>query len=301
MLEEIKKLCIKSASCLGDYQKLSKQELADGYCDAVEDNDEDLRDHYYSALVLRYWFKIGKYYAQSRASGFSIEDCYDWLNHSLMYALEHHPWRNPDNKLYKDKNGADKTINRCIISTRLINYQHANTDKGKMKAISSSLDSLMDDNGDCVIKTNAMECSDSSSLTDDIIKDFVSNDKIKEALIIDGICNQDSFREMTEKKTISAYSYIDYDEDGNEVTVEVPEESYKSNSAQFSTKKLVSHLTNMNDNFITYFCDNYCIEKSRLEEEYCDLKKMGSTKINKLITKTLSSLKNSDYLKGILC
>ena len=58
MLEETKASCVFQAGHLGDYQKLTVEELADGYCDAKDAGIEEIKNYYLSALILRFWNKI---------------------------------------------------------------------------------------------------------------------------------------------------------------------------------------------------------------------------------------------------
>ena len=60
-LDSYKQNFIKSASGLKNYDKLNEYELVEGYCNAEDSGDELLRNQYYSALMLRYWYKIYSY------------------------------------------------------------------------------------------------------------------------------------------------------------------------------------------------------------------------------------------------
>ena len=58
VIQDMYKDFVNAASGLGDYQAISKTDLANGYCDADEANDEIKRSQYFAALMLRYWYKI---------------------------------------------------------------------------------------------------------------------------------------------------------------------------------------------------------------------------------------------------
>ena len=75
------------------YDKMTPQQLADGYCDAEEAGDEVGRDMYWGALLLRYWYYIYKWYQMPRTLGEDFEDLFDWLNQSLDAALYYRTWR----------------------------------------------------------------------------------------------------------------------------------------------------------------------------------------------------------------
>jgi hypothetical protein len=52
ILGQMKKDCMVHASFLGDYQSMSVNELADGYCLAMDTNDEAGKNNYISALTI---------------------------------------------------------------------------------------------------------------------------------------------------------------------------------------------------------------------------------------------------------
>ena len=63
MLNETKKdLTIQARKLLKPYEQYSIDELANAYCEAVDTNDEALKDIYKSALILRFWYTIDKMY-----------------------------------------------------------------------------------------------------------------------------------------------------------------------------------------------------------------------------------------------
>ena len=294
MLEEIKQSYHECASGLGDYSNISKTELANKYCKAVERGDELLISQCFSALILRYWFKIGKYYQDSK-SAFSIEDCYEWLVHALLYALKTHPWLIPGNSMYNDPNGPDKVINRCIISTRQIAYQHANTDRSRITHSTTSLDRLVENLGDSIYDYEEL-CEDDHPKTtsDSIVKLLLNNNNFLGALIIDGICNQEVFKEKVKKELVPGYSRVEIDQDGYEYTVE--EKDYKKTVTEYSfaNNKLTKHLLNINnDKFIKYFSDSYAVDINTVREEVSKVSHLGSTKLNKTISTVMDNLRKN--------
>ena len=61
MLNETKKDLVNRAHKLvRPYESYSIDELADAYCEAVDTNNEALKDIYISALILRFWYTIDK-------------------------------------------------------------------------------------------------------------------------------------------------------------------------------------------------------------------------------------------------
>lgn len=138
MLEQEYRTLYNSASAVKNWQTMNKNDLINAYID--NENDETLRNAYFSAIMCRYWGNIGKYYTASKASGFTIEDCYSWLVEAIMIGLKYRAWRDPNNPLSKDKNAPDKVINRCIFSRRRYYYYIANLKKNKGEYNKISLD-----------------------------------------------------------------------------------------------------------------------------------------------------------------
>lgn len=143
MLEQEYKTFYDCASArIPNWKTANKNDLANAYIDN-EDN-EFLRNAYFSALMLRYWGNIGKYYTSSKSSGFTIDECYSWLVEAIMYALKARKWRNPRSPLSKDKNAPDKVINRCIYSRRQYYYYISNLKKNRGKQYDVHLNSLLE-------------------------------------------------------------------------------------------------------------------------------------------------------------
>ncbi len=161
------------AEQLGNYEAMSKTELANGYCDADEAGDEVMKSAYFSALMLRYWYKIWAWQKESASLHLAPTDFVDWLVDSLIIAFTYRTWRYeykpkvslknngafegweldengnkiPNPYYYKvDPDAPDKIINRCCFSTRGREYQYHNKDKRSANVNTTSLDSLIDEN-----------------------------------------------------------------------------------------------------------------------------------------------------------
>ena len=143
MLEQEYKTLYNAASSIPNWQTMNKNDLINVYID--NEKDENLRNSYFAAIMCRYWKNIFKYYAQSKNSGFTIEDCYSWLVEAIMIALKYRPWRKVENSLSKDENAPDKVINRCIYSRRRYYYYIANLKKNRGEYTKVLLSTLEDD------------------------------------------------------------------------------------------------------------------------------------------------------------
>ena len=115
---------------LGNFQSLSKTQLANGYCDADESQDYVKRDQYYSALMLRYWFKIYEWNKTSASSRLEIEDYTSWLAESLNVAFKYRSWRIQQINYLMTLTDQTKSL-IDVSSTRNRYYQYYNKDKRK--------------------------------------------------------------------------------------------------------------------------------------------------------------------------
>lgn len=319
-LQDIQSFLKRDAELLKDYQLMGKTELANGYCDADEaeakarqDGDVaqeqaqcKLKSHYFSALMLRYWYKIFEWMNNSSSLLIEQEEYVDWLSESLLIAFRYRVWRYPYKMKFGkhshevedyayDENGEkipnpyyyetdpcapDRVFNRCIFSARGRAYQYANMQKRKDGVHRMSLDSMVKDAGDFATATaNAFVVEEPLSPVAELIKAFVKKGEIIEAFIIDGIAYADAFKEP--KKSTG------------EVTT----------NSMFDPRKLVKHLNNIDNAYIKDFCKVYGLDAKTLLDDKSDkttFQKMNNNKIYKCIEKTLCEIKQTPELLGCL-
>lgn len=327
-IKEMQAMFQKDAEGLGDYQLLSKTELANGYCDAEEAarqaiaegnqaeaaNQESIRSQYYSALMLRYWYKIFEWAQNSSSLHLELIDFVDWLSDSLYVAFYYRTWRweyeaivrhgifedwkrDKDgnlipNKYYwrVDPNAPDKMINRCCGSMRGRVYQYHNKDKRKASVQTYSLDQMIEDAGDSAVEFSGCYVDAPSPIqrgTYVLVSELLQRDEGIEALIIDGIANYDTYK--TKKNTY-------YIKEVDEETGEEAEVKCVENSSQFDSRKLVKHLTHIDQKFMRQFCVNYSISLAKGDDIYIKLKKMSNPKLYKCIEKTLIEIRQTPQL-----
>lgn len=325
-IKEMQNLFTQDAQKLGDYQLMSKTELANGYCDAEEaaalaraqGNEalavlyEDTRSQYYSALMLRYWYKIFEWAQNSASLHLELTDFVDWLSDSLYVAFYYRTWRYEfeaivkygkfidwkyddngeriPNKYYyiTDPNAPDKIINRCCGSMRGRVYQYHNKDKRKAGVQTYSLDQMVEDGGDSAL--DYAGCYTESGGHNGVyylITELLSRGEGIEALIVDGIANYETYK----TKKVTTYETDIDEETGEEVT-----EKYVRTVSNFDPRKLVKHLTHINDQFIGQFCVNYSITLATGQSIYDKLKKTSNPKLYKYIEKTLIEIKQTPAL-----
>ena len=168
MLEEYKEICYRSASVISDWEKLSKNDLCRAY--VSNKGNPLLQNAYLSAILYKYWNLIGKYYYQS-ANCATPEECYGWLVDSVSCCVNLAAWENPESSIYRDPNGPDKVINRCMKCARLTYYQFINRKKRRDDFGLLSMDELKELYGNGAPEPEDREQEYDISLL--LIKDYI--------------------------------------------------------------------------------------------------------------------------------
>ena len=333
-IRDIQLMFIRDAAQLGDYQSMTKTELANGYCDADEAGDEGKRSSYWSALMLRYWFKIFEWAKNSQSCRLPLEDFIHWLNDSLVDAFYYRSWRweyeavvrngrfvewkldDNGNKIPNehywrvDPNAPDKSINYFISARRGKEYQALNKQKRKGNVLTVSLDASVEENGDYALyQSGAYEQPlMGNMLIVTLVKKFIEKGRLIEALVIDGIANHDSFKETkTSHIEVDREPVIDeqtgeqkVDEDGNLVYEETEEKVYEYSST-FDKRRLVKHLNSINQEFMqTYFVKEYGVEKEICDSMLAKLATLNNVKLYNIIEKTLINLRQDPDLADMI-
>jgi hypothetical protein len=282
------------ASGISNWQKLSKSELANGYCDADDAHDELKRSQYYAALMCKYWYMI-PYMQKSCQSlndslNMSLEDFADWLSESLDVAFKYRRWRDPSNSLSKDPKAPEKIINRCIFSTQKRWYAFYNKDKRRINVYSYSLEESEELHGDGADGLSIEDDTAKQDYCHDIIQHLIDEGKYLEAFIVDGVCYQDVF-----KQTIKRTKTGELDEYRHKIV-------HETINNEFNPRKLVNHLSNLDNGFILYFTTTYSIpDKTIFNDVIGTLNKQSHTKISNQLKTALNNMKNNKEVISLLC
>lgn len=249
MLEEAKKIYQQTADLYAkNWRNFNKNQLV---LLALENKDNETYDGYISAIVLKYWNKMMKYYYKCRLV-ISPEDAHTWLVQAVMYAIEHHPWTDENSSIYNDKNGPDKVINRVMESKRLTFYQQLNRYNRKINSAILSLDVLTEEYLDSVTPTHYDEYD---AYVDEFILKYYKDKEYFYAFMLDAIV------------------YVG-------VSPEYPDH-----------KKLVTYLKNLNASDVLRFCRRYGLEKSNVERAITYVNRLSRTKLKNKVNNSLSELK----------
>ena len=320
-LDEIKKSCEIEAEMLNvngkTYQELTKNELANGYCDwdekaafATDENEkakaESMRSHYWAALLLRYWYKIFAWMAKSASLQLPPEEFFYWLNASLEDAFFYRSWRklrrkelnnpnsewieNPNYTEMEDNAVADRSINWACSTRRGAEYQAANKYKRKANTQAISIDKTFDEDGYSILDREGLSTEGSGyNGIKSLINLFLEEDKTIEALIVDNIAFGDSLKEDKNKYI---YTYIEKNEKDEDV--EVSETNYRY-AHEFNARKLVKQLTSINEKYFTeYFIKEYHVQD--YQPILTKLKSLDNSNLYKEIEKTLMTIQQSPEL-----
>ena len=264
--------------------------MLDGYCKAMDEGDEHLKDLYISGLILRHWDKVKKLALTCPNIDLQGEDFVEWVYEAIMYACKYRKWQKDE------KVNAQQCINQCIETIRKQHYYNYNLDKNRANYNNASFDTPIGDEGnngtqrtliDTIADENAereARMADSTTTARQIIQTFINKNKIVEAIIMDIIAFGD-----TEKVTKQIKQSVD--ENGEEI-------KYTTYTHEFWKFKAVQILSNLSDDYQRYFVDNYLVKTPALDAALNVLKKANNQKIYKEINSALDYARSS--LKALM-
>lgn len=283
MLQETKRdLVLQARKLVKPYEQYSIDELADAYCDAVDNKDETLKDIYISALILRFWYTIDKMYrSNSVAPSLEREDFFWWLYEAIEYACKYRGWRDETKNV-----NAQQCINKCIETIKLQKYYNLRLDKRKIVNHCCSLDTPIGGEGEDANKTIG-ETLESEEYYDDhssddvifLVQSYINRNKIIEAILIDNIAFNDVQRYY--KKTVKTKNA-----DGEDI-------KYTEHSSEFWPYRLVQIVSKLPASYKNYFMERYKISEEKLNTVLETVNKANNQKLYRYLEKTLAELKKS--------
>lgn len=261
-----------------DYEHTPVNKLANAYCDATDNGDEGGRNAYLSALILRFWYQVGKTAQGNQTLGVTREDAASWLSGAIMDACDPKArvWRRPGSKV-----GAQQAIFQ-VFNTRYkaAAYYDSNLKKNQGKAFMASLDYRPDEDGSTLLEMqtdNSDASPDSIGKATYLIQEFIDRDEVVEAVILDSIVQNDVFSH--EKRTFS-----ETDEDGNKVR---RSESY----SQFSQPRLLKELKSLNEAKQAAFRETYDVPEGAAKAAFSAILSADTPRKKRMISGTLGKLR----------
>ena len=285
MLNEAKKdLTFYARMLVKPYELYSIDELADAYCEAVDNNDEHSKNIYISALVLRFWYTIEKMYKSNTvAPCLEYEDFFWWLYEAIEYACKYRGWQDPDKKL-----NAQQCINKCINTIKLQKYYNMRLDKNKVVNNCYSIETSLgeDHEGGSRTLADVLEADDclEDCIADEnvvsLIQSYVDRNKIIEAILLDNIAFNDVQKHY--KKTVKVK-----DNTTGKVT------KYIEHSSEFWPYRLVQIVSTLPDTYKTYFMTRYSITEDKLTSILSVIDRASNQKLYKYLRHVLTELRAS--------
>ena len=283
MLNDTKKELMEQARRLvRPYEHYTIDELADAYCDAVDNRDEGLKNIYISALILRFWYTIDKMYKSNTvAPCLEYEDFFEWLYEAIEYACNYRGWRNPEKNL-----NAQQCINKCIDTIKLQKYYNLRLDKNKTENHCCSMETPVAGKEPGTSKTigellEAEETYDDHSADDviSLIQSYIDDNKIIEAILLDNIAFNDVNKYY--KKTIKTKNFSGEDY------------KYTEYSSEFWPFRLIQLLNRLPETYKISFMKRYDISEEKLSTVLSVIDKAPNTKLYKYLYNCLAELKES--------
>ena len=282
MLNETKRdLTLCARKLAKPYEKYTIDELADAFCEAIDSNNEVLKNNYYSALILRFWYQIPKLYNDLHKFKVDYEQCFDGVQDAVWQACE------PSNRKWQTSSvSAEQVINQ-IISTRFraATIYEANLQKNAGRCLEVSLDAPVcgdDDTTKTIADTIEQEESfydHGNDMVISLVQDYINSNKIVEAILIDNIAFNDVQKHSKKvvKTTNSAGEPVKYTE----------------HSSEFWPYKLVQIVSHLPEDYKGTFMKRYKISDKKLSAVLDVIGKSNNQKLYKYLSSCLDELRVS--------
>jgi hypothetical protein len=283
MLQDTKRDLIICARKLSQpYESYTIDELADAYCEAVDTNNETLKDVYISALILRFWYVIDKMYKNNTvAPCLEYEDFFWWLYEAIEYACKYRGWQDPSKNL-----NAKQCINKCIDTIKLQKYYDLRLDKKKAVNYCTSMDAPICGDGDDAEKTlgdiledDSVDYAAGADAVITLVQTYINRNKIIEAILIDNIAFNDVQKHS--KKVIKTTNT-----EGEAIR-------YTEHSSEFWAYKLVQIVSKLPEAYKKTFMERYNISEEKLTATLDVIDHSNNQKIYRWLDHCLADLKVS--------
>lgn len=248
--------------------------VANGYCEATDNHDEEKRNQYISALMLLFYGEISKIAEKCKyVSGYEYEDFVYILYNCIESACQYRAWK-------EGKFNAEQCIRRSIASrgAPAVLYE-SNLDKQKANVNITSLDMTVkstDDSdvtfGDLIVDSDEQENLKAELTARGLIQAMINNKKIVESIILDSIAFGDSSVKTKKEKS--------------DVT------GITSTTQSFWPYKLVQVLLDLPDNYKNYFSSKYNVVDVDLSAALARIKTSNNQKLYKMVEICLAGCKS---------
>ena len=261
------------------------RKMLDGYCKAMDEGDEHLKNLYISGLILRHWDKVKKLADSCPNIGLHGEEFVDWIYEAIMLACEYRKWQTDESV------NAQQCINQCIETIRVRKYYEFNLDKHKANYNTVSLDTPIGDESDNGVQRTLEDTmydekddtetrmTDGNSMARHLVQTFINKNRLVEAIIMDIIAFGDT-------QKVTKHIKKGFDEEGNSY-------KYATYTHEFWKFKAVQILSNLPEDYQQYFLDNYIVKHAALEAALDILKKANNQKLYRELERSLQFAKTA--------
>lgn len=315
---QFKKDLVLAAKRLGDINDFKlwpkgETELANGYLEAEANENEYMKEAYIAGLMLRHWKDVNRLYTKCRTcdSRNTLADFTTIIYERIMYAFKYKAWLKEGSKL-----NAQQCIN-MTISTEVKNQMYfSNCQKNLSNAtvnnvsLNKTIGTSSDGRETTIGDTIADPDSDSFqfSKVDRIVQDYINQNKIIEAIVIDTISNNPTTRQTNETKVEkrivesfdkdSGHWIVEKNEDGSIKTEEV---KVKVNYIEPWRLKAAEFLMNLPEDYVEQFQKRFKVSAELLMAAYNTISTAKNQKVYKYLDNTLLKLrKNKEMLLQML-
>ena len=256
---------------------------ADRYCEAMDKGDEQGKDVYISALMLKSWDQIKKMYEKTKTAGmYSYEEYTSILYKCIMVACHYRAWQKPGSKT-----NAQACINQAIASRGVAEIMYdSNRDTKKANVNALSMDAPIDDSDGrttfaetIVDEGGGMRQTEEKLAIEGFVQHYINDNKIIEAIIFDTIAFDDCFRDVKSVKTVK--------------TKEGRSFRYAVRNSEFKKTECKRCLSSLPEDYDKYFFSRYSVDKDALEASLKTLRASNDQKLSRFIVKTLADAKKN--------
>lgn len=272
MLDEYKEICRNSADVIPNWTKLTKNDLCRAY--VQHKGDAYLQNAYISAILYKYWSLISKYYYMSSNCA-TPEECYGWLVDSVSCCVNLASWEDPKSSIYRDPNGPDKVINRCMKCARLTYYQYINRKKRKNDFGILSIEDMKEAYGADV--SDIDDCEQEMDISSIFIKEHIRSIFNKKdyfvAFMLDCIISTNVFDVLTDKD--------------------------KGTHSEFNIRKLCKEISSIKEEYLRIFSNTYDLPYSDVVRAYTYVQAIPTSALRKKVLQSLDMLKHTKFIRTL--
>lgn len=258
-----------------NYETASVEDMLSNY-KKYRNTPNPKANHYFSGLMLRFWYLQSK--LEFKYNITLKEDrvfYHDMMVDTINLATDY----------WDEEKGVKGTqaINKCASTIMLREMYQRRLDIHKASYKTTSIDTPIagDEDGmtlgDTLVDTESDPMASTVSGAHCLIQHYIDNNKIVEAIILDTIANNDTFKHSRKQvKTI--------DEDGDEY-------KFTEHSTEFWAYKVVQLLGNLPATYLANFLEKYEVDVHILELGLDAIHKANNQKLYKYLSNTLKSCK----------